>query len=59
MTPVEFSREMEKACQDARDPAALLARGRELMEQALGLNAFAYVDTIERFCWRMRELEAE
>lgn len=56
MTPTAFDTEMKRAISVCKDRLMLAAVGRRLIEQALGLNAFAYIAGVNDWCKAMRAL---
>lgn len=56
LTPTEFNREVDKAIRVCGDRVMLGSVAELLVIKALGHNALAYVDGIDRLCRRLREL---
>lgn len=57
MTPAEFNREVDKAIRVCKDRLMLGSVAEMLVNKALGVNAFGYVDGIDKLCRRLRQLQ--
>lgn len=54
MTPTQFNTEVDRAISVCKDRQMLGSVAESLVNKALGANAFAYVEGIDRLCRALR-----